>query len=286
MSSSTSLTVFITGCSSGIGRALAFEFARQGHRVFATARHTETLADLRELGIAVAPLDVTDIDSIAAAVGAAIAQAGRIDVLINNAGFGLMGPVVELPLDDLRRQLETNVVGAIAVAQAVAPHMIAQGGGRIVNVGSVSGLLATPFAGAYSASKAALHALTDSLRMELAPFGVQVISLQQGGVISRFGEAATQLAAQKIKRDSPYAAMAEAIRTRARAGQRGAMTADEFARRAVAAMTKPRPPRILRLGRHSIDMPLLKWLAPTWLADRISSWQFRLHRLRGRGQSR
>jgi len=152
--------VLITGCSSGIGRALAVEFAAQGHQVFATARKIETIRDLEGPRTAVLTLDVTDAASIAEAVKAVADRAGRIDVLVNNAGFGLMGPMAEISLDDFRRQLETNVVGPLAMVQAVAPWMVKQRSGRIINVGSVSGVFTTPFSGAYCASKAALHAMS------------------------------------------------------------------------------------------------------------------------------
>jgi NAD(P)-dependent dehydrogenase (short-subunit alcohol dehydrogenase family) len=280
MNAKKSLVVLITGCSTGIGRALAAAFARAGHQVIATARRPETLADLDPAPLAALPLDVTSAASIAAAVEAAAARAGRIDVLVNNAGFGLMGPALELPPDELRRQLETNVVGPLAVAQAVAPLMIAQGGGVIVNVGSVSGVLTTPFAGAYCASKAALHSLTDALRMELAPFGVEVMCLQPGGVASHFGDTAAQIVGKILPPNSRYASIARFIEGRAREGQRGAMAADEFAGHVVEAATRPRPPAIFRLAANSIRLPLYRWLLPVGLTDRILTKRFGLDRLR------
>jgi NAD(P)-dependent dehydrogenase (short-subunit alcohol dehydrogenase family) len=280
MSDPMSRSVLVTGCSSGIGRALAREFARRGHRVFATARHPEALADLAAAGLSTLALDVTRNASIAAAVAAVLERAGRIDVLVNNAGFGLIGPVVELPLDRLRAQLETNVVGALAVAQAVAPAMIDRRSGVMVNVGSVSGILTTPFAGAYCASKAALHALTDALRLELAPFGIDVVSLQPGGVVSHFGEAATRLLDEVARADSRFAGVSASIRRRASEGQRGAMDTSAFARRVVDLVCRRHPPRIIRLGRHSIRLPLLHWLLPAALTDRSLARRYGLSRLR------
>lgn len=272
--------VLVTGCSSGIGRALASEFARRGHRVFATARRPDSLAELAAAGLDTFALDVTREASIAAAVAAVRERAGAIDVLVNNAGFGLIGPAVELPLNELRAQLETNVVGALAVVQAVAPAMIDRGWGVIVNVGSVSGILTTPFAGAYCASKAALHALTDALRLELAPFGIAVVSLQPGGVISRFGDAATRRLGETARPDSRYTGVAAFIRRRAGEGQRGALDTDAFARRVVELVTRHHPPRIIRLGRHSTRLPLLRWLLPTAWTDYSLARRYGLDRLR------
>lgn len=269
----------LTGCSSGIGRALALELAGRGWQVFATARRVDTLSELGAKGLQTLALDVTDAASIDNAVRAVIAQAGRIDLLVNNAGFGLMGPAAELPLDDLRRQLETNVVGALAMVQAVVPHMLRQGGGRIVNVGSVAGILITPFAGAYGASKAALHALSDALRLELGPLGIEVVSLQPGGVISRFGDTATGLARGAMRVDSAFASMAGAIEARANTGQQGAMETSEFARLATDALTAAQAPAIVRIGTHSLRLPLYRWLLPTALTDRILRKRFGLDRL-------
>jgi NAD(P)-dependent dehydrogenase (short-subunit alcohol dehydrogenase family) len=278
MSDPPSRSVLITGCSSGIGRALAREFARCGHRVFASARHPETLAELAAAGLDTLTLDVTDPRSIADAVATALERAGRIDVLVNNAGFGLIGPVLELPLEAFREQLETNVTGMVAVTQAVAPAMMDRRSGMVINVGSVSGILTTPFAGAYCASKAALHALTDALRLELAPFGVRVVSLQPGGVVSRFGDAATRRLEQVQRPDSRFASLAAFIRRRASEGQRGAMDTGAFARRVVTLAGRRHPPRIIRLGHHSIRLPLLRWLLPVAWTDRSLARRFGLDR--------
>ena len=151
--------VLITGCSSGIGRALVREFVRSGQRVVATARRPDTLADLKDRNVLTCRLDVTDPESINAALTAALDWGGRVDVLVNNAGFGLIGPVAELHQDELRRELDTNLVGPVRLIRAVVPDMVQRGWGRIVNIGSVAGVTATPFAGAYCASKAGLHLL-------------------------------------------------------------------------------------------------------------------------------
>ena len=134
--------VLISGCSTGIGRALAMEFAARNWRVFATARKSAAINDLKALNVEIAALDVTDEKSIEACVDSVIAKAGRIDMLINNAGLLLIGPLVELETSELRRQFETNVIGLAALTRAVAPHMIGRRSGKIVNISSVSGVLA------------------------------------------------------------------------------------------------------------------------------------------------
>jgi len=269
--------VMITGCSSGIGRALVREFARQGHRVLATARSPESIEDLNGETIRTAQLDVTDPASIERAVDGALDLFGRIDIVVNNAGYGLIGPVAELDLDELRTQLETNVVGVVAVIRAVVPQMVERRSGRIVNIGSVSGVTATPFSGAYCASKAAVHLISDSLRMELAPFGIRVITVQPGAVESRFGERA-EVGVERFKEGSLYSQVFDSIEARAGASQEGSMPAADFAHLLVGAVTAPSPPSIFRAGKHSIRLPALARL-PAGFRDRIFSRRFGLDRI-------
>ena len=278
--------VLITGCSSGIGRALALEWARRGHRVFATARRPEAIEGLDVPGIERLRLDVTDAASISEAVAEVIRRAGRIDVLVNNAGYGLMGPVLVDTPDDLRRQIETNLVGVLAMVQAVATHMLREGRGMIVNVGSTSGILTTPFAGAYCASKAAVHALTDAMRMELEPLGLTVVTLQPGAVRSSFSDTAMQIVGHMSLDASPYAPIRTFIEQRATTSQDGAMDAAEFARKVVDVLSRRKPPRIVRFGRHSVMMPLMRWLLPTRSSDGILRRRFGLDRLTRTGHDR
>ena len=273
----TEQVVLITGCSSGIGRALAVEFDARGHRVIASARRAESIADLNALHIETAEIDVTDPASIKDAVDTVIAAAGRIDILVNNAGFGQIGPMIDVPIEKLRLQLETNVIGAVAMMQAVAPHMIRQRHGRIVQIGSISGILTTPFAGSYCASKAALHALSESARMELKPFGVDTIIVQPGGVTTRFGDTSTSHTATGTR--SVYAPIADRIVERAQTSQHGAAPVDKVARQIVSAATRNRPPRVLRVGRGGHRYPLIKRLVPDALLDKILMGKFGLTEL-------
>jgi short-subunit dehydrogenase len=275
-----SWVVLITGCSSGLGRALALEFAKRGHSVFATARRVEDIAYLADQGITVLQLDVTNASSISATVQKIWESAGKIDLLINNAGFGLMGPLAEIPLGEVRRQFETNVMAPLALVQAVIPYMVKQGGGRIVNVGSASGVLTTPFSGAYSASKAALHSLSDAMRMEMAPFGIEVITLQPGKIASKFGDTAARILRELVPPNSLYSPIIRFMEKRALASQSGATEATEIARQVVCAVTKKKPPRLLRLGKYSWIMPFSKWALPLVLIDRALSKAFGLYLLR------
>jgi len=269
--------VVITGCSSGIGRALVHDFAERDYKVWATARRLDSIEDLRMERIATQQLDVTDEDSIEQAVRHIVATSGRIDVLINNAGYGQMGPVLEVSIDKLRRQLETNVTGQIAVIQAVAPHMVERKSGCIVNVGSISGVLSTPFAGVYCASKAALHCLSDSLRMELAPFGVKVVIVQPGGVKSAFGDNATQQLA--LEDGSLYEPIRKGIEARANASQQNAATAEEVARDIVNAAIDPNPPHVVRTGHGGHLYPAYKRWIPGKTLDRMLMKRFGLANL-------
>jgi NAD(P)-dependent dehydrogenase (short-subunit alcohol dehydrogenase family) len=266
--------ILITGCSSGIGAALAREFHRRGHTVYATARRADSLAALANDGLRTLTLDVNDDASIAAALAVVQAQQGRLDMLVNNAGFSQVGAVMDLRREDLRRQYETNVIAPMAVARAALPLLRAGPGGVIVNIGSIVGVFTTPFAGAYCSSKAALHALSDALRMELAPFGIRVVTVQPGGVQSSFGshaEAAIQLPA-----DSLYRGVEQGIRARAQAGQQGATPTDAFVVPVVDALLRSTPPLRLRGGKGSTLLPLLKALLPTRRFDVILSRRFGL----------
>jgi NAD(P)-dependent dehydrogenase (short-subunit alcohol dehydrogenase family) len=186
-----SLVVLVTGSSSGIGRSTAELSAARGHRVFASARRVEDLAEISRPGVVdTLALDVTEPASIAGAVAEVLRRAGRLDALVNNAGYGQYGSVEDVPLADWRRQFEANVFGAVAVIQAALPALRAAGGGTIVNVSSVAGKIAIPFAAPYCSSKHALEAISDALRVEVAPFGVRVVIVEPGPIATNFGDRA------------------------------------------------------------------------------------------------
>jgi NAD(P)-dependent dehydrogenase (short-subunit alcohol dehydrogenase family) len=240
--------VLVTGCSTGIGRALVLELKAAGHRPLATARRPEAVADLAASGIETLPLDVRDPSSVAAAVESAIERAGRIDVLINNAGLTVFGPIVDTPLDRLKVLFETNVMGMLTVTQAVFPRMADRRRGLIVNMGSAVGLLPVPFLASYCASKSAVHILSQALRVEAKPFGIDVVVVQPGGVMSKIADSGPRDIERFRSGDSRYRPYFEGIRKCAEASQEDAMPADEFARELVARAFASPPPRTIRLG--------------------------------------
>lgn len=187
-----SAPVLITGCSTGIGRAAALRLVNAGHTVYATARRPETLDALAAAGAHVLPLDVTDETSMADAVEAVERAHGRVGALVNNAGYGAYGPVEEVTIDDVRRQFETNVFGLGRMCQLVLPGMRSAGRGRIVNMSSMGGRLTFPTGGWYHASKYAVEALSDALRVEVAGFGVQVVLVEPGLTRTEFGSVASE----------------------------------------------------------------------------------------------
>ena len=273
----TPKTVLITGCSSGIGAALAQEFHQRGHRVIATARRIESLQALAAQGVRTLALDVNDAASIALALAALQSDSAHIDILINNAGYGQFGAVMDVEPDDLRRQFETNVFAPVALSRAALPLLRKSAAGCIANMGSISGLVTTPFAGVYCASKAALHALSDAMRMELAPLGVRVVTIQPGGIASKFG--ATGEAQVRLPEGSLYAPITRFVLGRAKASQRGATPVDDFAREVVDHLLQADPPAICRTGAQSTRLPLLKRWLPTRLLDRKLQKLFGLDQL-------
>ncbi len=199
-----SKAVLITGCSSGIGRATAERLAGAGWTVYASARRLESIRDLEAQGCKLLALDVTDEESMRAAVGAVEQAEGAVGVLVNNAGYSQSGALEEIPPDEIRRQFETNVFGLIRMTQLALPGMRRQRYGKVVNVSSMGGRLTFPGGGAYHATKYAVEALSDALRFEVRRFGVDVILIEPGLIRTRFGETAGA-AAESIGADGPYA---------------------------------------------------------------------------------
>ncbi|MDX1510178.1 MAG: SDR family NAD(P)-dependent oxidoreductase [Nitriliruptorales bacterium] len=270
-------TILITGCSSGIGRALANEFVSRGHLVYATARKTSDLDALERAGFRPLTLDVRDHEQIDAALRTIAEEVGHLDVLVNNAGINAVGAVLDVPAEKLREQLEINVIGPIELVRRAFPLMRDRDA-RIVNIGSVVGVHATPFAGPYSASKAALHRLNDALRMELAPFGIHVLLVQPGAIRSAMGDNASANAT--VDGLGPYAKIADRVEARARLSQEGKPTpAEEFAVPVVAAALADKPPALVREGANSWILPTLERWVPTSISDRVLSRKFGLHRL-------
>lgn len=254
--------VLITGCSTGIGRALADAFKGAGYEVWATARKAEDVTALNAAGFNGVQLDVND----GPALERLAAEFEGLDVLINNAGYGAMGPLLDGGVEAMQRQFETNVFSVVGVTRALFPAL-RRNKGLVVNIGSVSGVLVTPFAGAYCASKAAVHALSEALRLELAPFSIQVMEVQPGAIGTSFAKNASHEAEQLINEQSPWWPLREGIRARAKASQDNPTPATDFARDLLRAVQQAKPPRLLRLGNGSRLMPLMAWLLPKGLLD-------------------
>jgi NAD(P)-dependent dehydrogenase (short-subunit alcohol dehydrogenase family) len=185
-----SKAVLITGCSTGIGRATAEHLADKGWTVYATARKPDSVADLEEKGCRTLALDVCDEESMKAAVGAVEEAEGAVGVLVNNAGYSQSGALETLPMEQVRRQFETNVFGLLRMCQLVLPGMRRQGWGKIVNVSSMGGKITFPGGGAYHGTKFAVEALSDVLRFETKGFGVDVVLIEPGAIRTHFADTA------------------------------------------------------------------------------------------------
>ena len=223
-------------------------------------------------------LDINDRQAVEKVVCSVIEAEGKIDILVNNAGFGQFGPLIDVGLDKLLLQFQTNVFAPLFLAQQVAPSMKEQGSGLIINIGSISGLVTTPFAGAYCASKAALHSLSEAMRMELAPFNIQVVTVQPGAIASGFGTSAERNLEEVVSSKSWYASLEPVIRARATLSQVAATPSDEFAAELVARVTKPNLPNVIRIGKKSLWLPWLKKLLPDRLMEFILRRKFGLSR--------
>jgi len=198
--------VLITGCSTGIGHDLARRLTLANYTVIATARHPEQLSDL-PVALQL-PLDVTDPTSVTNATEEVVRRFGGIDILINNAGYAVRGAVEDISIEQVQQMFDVNVYGVMRMIRAVVPHMRQQQAGRVITIGSLAGKLVLPVNGTYSATKFALEALSDALRMELAPFGIQVVLIEPGNIRSNF-MATAQANSQEILSDpdSPYHAL-------------------------------------------------------------------------------
>ena len=243
-----SKAVLITGCSSGIGRASALRLARSGWTVYATARRPESIAELADAGCRTLALDVTDEDSMRTAVASVEQAEGAVGVLINNAGYSQSGAIETVPMEAVRRQFETNVFGVVRLTQLVLGKMRAQRWGKIVNVGSMGGLLSFPGAGHYHATKHALEAISDALRFELRGFGIDVILLEPGLITTEFGETASaSMTDVGDAQDDPYAHFNATVATVTTGAYDGPMSRlgagpDRVAKVIERAITRRRPP--------------------------------------------
>lgn len=274
MRSLAARVVIITGASSGIGEAAARRLVRAGARLVICARRADRLEALaRDLDpsgqrvLAVAA-DVTDDSDRRRLVEAALQRFGRIDALVNNAGYGTRGPVELVPVALIRRNFETNLFALIALTQLVVPHLRARGAGRIINIGSVAGRIARPLSAVYDATKHALEAITDGLRGELRPFGIEVVLIRPGFIATEFVDAANSASEAVIADAGPYAPYVEGFRSNYRRWLSWAGQADDIARLVEKALTARRPAPRYAGPAHAKLFLFLKWLLPARVLDR------------------
>jgi NAD(P)-dependent dehydrogenase (short-subunit alcohol dehydrogenase family) len=274
----TARVVLITGASKGIGRAAAKQFAANGHITYATARRGDTFSELQALGCHTLCLDVTDERSMKGAVAEIEAQHGAVDVLVNNAGYGQLGALEELSMEALRQQFETNVFGLLRLTQLVLPGMRRKGWGRIINVSSVGGEFTAPGAGAYHMSKYAVESLTDALRYEVRGFGVDVVSIQPGGVATNFIQVGEETFGGK-RTNSPYAKFNENLLRGTRQmfaenSPYGILTPEQVAARIYEAGTARRPRTRYKIGMVAKMLPRVRRMLPDRMWDSVMATQF------------
>jgi NADP-dependent 3-hydroxy acid dehydrogenase YdfG len=263
--------ILITGATAGIGRHTAIHLKTRGHRVIATGRNEKALAELRQnFEIETVLLDVTRSESITAAKREVdrITNGYGIDVLVNNAGYGLLGPVEVLSEEDIRQQFETNVFGLIAVTRAFIPEMRARGDGRVINVSSVGGRMVFPLGGVYHATKYAVEALSDALRMELRQFGIRVSVIEPGYIKTEFTSTTMNFVRKYAETESPYS------HTLAAAAQRDPTALERYAvgpqpvARAIEHASVARWSRARYVAPfYNALGPILMQVLPSWLTD-------------------
>ena len=270
--------IIVTGASAGIGEATARRLVRGGASVVISARRQDRLDALaRELDpsgarvLAVAG-DVTRDADRRRLVEAALAKFGRIDALVNNAGYGTRGPVEIVPVELIRKNFETNVFSLIALTQLVVPAMRERGSGCIVNIGSVAGRIARPLSSIYDSTKHALEALTDGLRGELQPFGVRVTLIRPGFIITEFVDAANVASAEVAVQAGPYAPYYEGYSAGTQKMRRVAGAPDDIARLVEKALVSDDPAPRYNGPFHAKILLFLRWLLPR----RVIGWIVRL----------
>jgi len=271
--------VVITGCSTGIGRATAERLAGHGHTVYATARRPESIADLEEKGCRTLALDVTDEGSMHTAVAAVEEAEGAVGALVNNAGYSQSGAIEDVPMEQVRKQFETNVFGLIRMCQLVLPGMRKRGDGRIVNVSSMGGRLVFPGGGIYHATKHAVEALSDALRFEVRGFGVGVSIIEPGLIKTEFGHAAVGSMEGTIADDGAYGRFNREVAAKTAGAYEGSMSRmaappDAVARviqRAIESR-RPRPRYVVTVGARA--MLLTRRLLPDRGWDAMMRSQF------------
>ena len=268
--------ILITGASSGIGCVSAERLLREGHIVYPLARRLEAMEPLHALGAHPLHLDVSDEAEVRAVVAQIFAAEGRIDVLWNNAGFGLFGPLEDVPLTEARRQLEVNLLGLAAMTQAVLPYMRQARRGLILNTSSIAGKIHFPLGSWYHASKHAVEGLSDCLRLELQPFGIEVVLLEPGFIATSFGSVLRDEAG-RFTAGSAYRPLMERVAEQSRRSDTGGGgSSPERVAAVVSQIVRARRPKTRsRVGQFATTLLTLRALLPDRLFDRLMLRQLR-----------
>lgn len=265
--------VLITGCSSGLGRALAVQFAKTGYPTYATARRLESITDLTKIGCYTLQLDITQHAVIQEVVKKIEQQHGAIGILINNAAIGIMTPMETVPIAEVRRQYETNVFGLLAMTQAVLPAMRKKGKGRIINIGSSGGEFTTPGGGVYQATKYALTSMSDAMRAELSIFGIEVVMIQPGAIASKFAANGAVLGTEEGPYQELMLGIDKITSAAVKEGAPGTWTPDQVAKVVFKAATIRKPRARYRPGFVAKTMIYLRlWLPYRWWDKMFMSW--------------
>ena len=265
----------VTGASSGIGASTARRLHALGYRVYAAARRMDRMADLADLGVTAVSTDLTHDADMVALVDRIVDESGRIDVLVNNAGYGSYGSLEDVPMDEARRQVEVNLFALARLTQLVLPHMRDRRSGTVVNVSSMGGRFGEPLGGWYHATKFAVEGLSDSIRIELAPFGIRVVVIEPGGIRTEWGGIASQGLLARSG-DGPYGEQAR-LGARVLAAGENQGSAPEVVAAAIArAVTAPRPRTRYPVGAGARPMVLAARLLPDPLKDRLITGFYRI----------
>jgi NAD(P)-dependent dehydrogenase (short-subunit alcohol dehydrogenase family) len=277
MTDQGSRTVLITGCSSGIGRATAFEFLAEEWTVYATARNPADIETLGEEGCRIATLDVTDDGDVDRVVDRIREEAGRIDALVNNAGYGQYGPLEDVPVERVHRQFDVNVYGPHRLTRAVLPTMRRQRNGTIVNVSSAAGRISYPGSGVYCGSKHALEAMSDALRNEVDQYGVDVVLIEPGPVRTEFQErseaeisddADEGLDLPGVERSGAYETIYDLFEEGGAASGVGAVGPERVAEDIVNAAAATKPRARYRVGPLATAAEVVRYVPDRW-RDRL-----------------
>jgi short-subunit dehydrogenase len=259
--------ILVTGASSGIGKATAEQLIADGHTVYGAARRIEKMKDLKDKGGHAIQMDVTKEADIKACVAQIINAEGRIDILVNNAGYAVYGPVEQVSLEDARRQFEVNIFGLAAITKAVLPHMREQKSGKIINVSSMGGKIYTPFGAWYHGTKHALEGWSDCLRLELKPFGIDVVIIEPGIIKTEFMDVMYDPMVERAK-EGPYAEMANKIASSSKEmyEKPGQSSPPTVIAEVISKAVKSKKPKT-RYVAGKLAKPLM--FMRKWLGDRI-----------------